>query len=125
LVHINTRFSLPLLLEENGDNGGPSIQEPNLSEHGPREIMLFPTTMEDNSESTNKSSSDHGEMNTTKRSHTSQEADKILDLQLDTALMFTELETEMTKKSFTGFATMVLIKLGTLTENHFTTEDIH
>jgi len=77
LVHINTRFSLPLLLEENGDNGGPSIQEPNLSEPGPREIMLFPTTMEDNSESTNKSSSDHGEMNTTKRSHTSQEADKI------------------------------------------------
>lgn len=125
MVLTNTRFSLPLLLRENGDNGGPSIQEPNPSEPGPREIMLFPTTMEDNSESTNKSSSDHGEMNTTKRFHTSQEADKISEVQLDTASMFTELETEMTKRSSTGFATMVLIKLGSLTEDHFTTEDIH
>lgn len=81
--------------------------------------------MEDNSESNKQSSSDHGEMNTTKRSLTSQEEDKISEIQLDTALMFTELETEMTKESSTISAEMELVKLGSSTENHFTTEDIH
>jgi hypothetical protein len=125
LDQINIEFSLDNISQEKEDNGGHSIQEPIPSEPGLEETMLSQTTTEDNLESCKTLSLDHGEMSTTKRFHTIQEMSETSEIQLDIALMFTMEETEMTRKSSTGHATMVQTKHGSLIEDHFTSQDIH
>lgn len=107
------------------DNGSSSIPELDQSELLPEETMPFPTNMVKSSSLVNTLSSDHGEMNITKSSHTTQEDLETLEITLSIVSMSMEVKTTTTTDLLSGLAILVLANHSGSTEDHSDIQDTH
>jgi len=125
LVETNTCLESTIINHTMSDNGGSSTEELDLSDLLEEETMLSQTDKDTASRSSNTLSSDHGEESHTKSFPTSQDQEETSETHLESALMFMEVEIPTITGLPSGIATMVLTKVGPLTEEEFTSQDIH